>query len=292
MFGKSLGGDPPVNRILQYFTQRTEMTRSGGQIGLEIETDFLLPDGRPIDEAISARLLASAPPTGSSLKLELGRQKLELNVGPKKSFSELWKVTQSSLDWLYGQARRYGAAPYFGPEIDWPEDLLFIQEERDELWAGIDGRPALEELCRCSAVQFTVDVNPADAIDWINRLHVERIHQVDYAANHRRMSTYITESKAAYKPDRYGGPQGFESLQHYVWELTQHEVVMHRGVPCWSPVDGVSDLDIDLYLRSVWWHYRLRRYGSKLALEIRPFSRRNDADIPRQWELVRQALGL
>lgn len=281
-----------MNRILRYFTQGTENTRSGGQVGLEIETDFIMSDGRPINEATTRLLLASQPPPGYSIKLELGRQKIELNVSPKQSFQRLWKRTQEGLAWLYSRARCLGAEPYFGPEIDWLGNLLFIQEERDGLWVGIDGQPALEELCRCSSIQFTIDVNPIEAIDWINRLHSYRVQTLDYAANDRRMRNYIGQSKVDYRTDRYGGPERFVSLEHYVAELVQHPVVMHRGQPCWLHAGEVEALDIDLYLRSIWWHYRLRRYGPNLALEIRPFSRREDADIPRKWELVRQILGL
>ena len=49
---------------------------------------------------------------------------------------------------------------------------------------------------------------------------------------------------------------------------------------------------IDLFLRSVWWHYRLRRYGDTLALETRPFARRGDEALNHTGRRIQQALGL
>lgn len=48
----------------------------------------------------------------------------------------------------------------------------------------------------------------------------------------------------------------------------------------------------ELFLRSVWWHYRLRRYGNTLAVECRPFARREDAAIIGTAQLIRIALGI
>lgn len=281
-------------RLLNWFTHGTEGTKSAGKVGLEIETDFLDTNGLPISEEISTKILQRGRQelTGGILQLELGRQKLELSINPSPSFSELWDRAQGMLSWLYRTAEEHGAYPYFSPDLECSLPLLCVQEWRDALWAGLDGLDALEELCRCSAVQFTVDVNPGDATDWINALRTSRFHLCDYATNDKRWSRYIRRSKAGYHMDRYGGPDEFKNLPGYCANLAIYPVVMHGGQITCLPVDEVRNLDVNLFLRSVWWHYRLRRYGDSLALEVRPISRRRDEEIPEKWELIKRLLNL
>jgi hypothetical protein len=281
-------------RLREYFTDGTQGTKTGGMIGIEVETDFITRNGRPLDEDSCRQILASTDgrPLVCQQKLELGRQKLEVSVAPQPTFELALEATLESLDWLYRQAAQYGAWPRFSPEVEWPGDLLFVQEERDQIWVDLDGRRALEELCRCSSIQLTVDINPADAIAAINLLQGAKLHQYDYAANHQRWLNYINLSAAQYQAGRYGGPERFEDLDDYCDQLAQYRVVMHQGQPVSLPPETVADLNIDLFLRSVWWHYRLRRFGHSLALEIRPFSRRDDDMIAARWQLVKETLGL
>ena len=49
--------------FLEYFTAGTEATQTGGQIGIEVETDFVTEDGQPIDVATSARLMLKPKPS-------------------------------------------------------------------------------------------------------------------------------------------------------------------------------------------------------------------------------------
>ena len=113
--------------LLEHFTNGTETTVTGAHIGCEIETDFVdTTTGVPIDLQTSRAILAARadPPSHCELKLELGRQKIELAIAPAQTFSELLERTHLSLGWLYGVAQRYDARPIFEPEIDWPGDLL------------------------------------------------------------------------------------------------------------------------------------------------------------------------
>jgi hypothetical protein len=282
-----------MQRILDYFTNGTEATVSGSHIGMEIETDFLTREGKPISTRVSRAILETkvGKPAGSKLSLELGRQKLELAIEARSSFTELERTAHETLSWLYEVAKTHGAHPYHGPEVESDERLLWVQDARDALWMEMDGRAALEELCRCSSVQFTIDVHPDDACTWINALHVAKLQEVDYAANNRRWLNYMNGSLAGYDPLRYGGPTHFENLEEYVYKLTSQSVVMHKGQIVQQPVNETSDLDIDLFLRSVWWHYRLRRYKNTLTLEIRPFSRRGD-DFSSTYALIGDILDL
>ena len=282
--------------LTQYFTNSTAGTVTGGQIGCEIETDFVdAATGYPIEETASRAIIATTDgrPSDCQHKLELGRQKFELAIAPCHTFGHLLERAQESLAWLYQTAARYGALPRMAPEISWEGNLLDESSDpRDEVWLKLDGRRALEELCRCSSVQFTVDVNPRDAVAVLSALWAAKLHELDYAPNHQRWLRYIKYSAAGYAADRYAGPDGFDSLDDYTARLAEHHVVMHRGQPVKLAPAVVPDLDVDLFLRSVWWHYRLRRYGDTLAVEIRPFARRSDDCIERYWGHIASVLGL
>jgi hypothetical protein len=279
--------------LLEYFNSCNPNQPSALIVGLEVETDFVMADGSPITADITDALLH--PDRDLDVhwerKLELGRQKIELAVAPGLPRITVWHAGKA-LKELYADAAALGAHPLTHPAIESDEELLLVAEERDEIWVALDSRPALEELCRCSSVQYTVNVTPQNAIEVINCLWAAGVHRWDYTSNGYRWRNYIEQSPAGYRSDRYGGPEGFRDLEDYVAQLKQHLVVMHEGRPCGLPFDEVDDPDIELFLRSVWWHYRLRRYGDQLAVEIRPFARRNDDQIFSTWlkleELLRQ----
>ncbi len=281
--------------LLEYFTKGTEATITGANIGIEVETDFLTCRNTPIETETTKKLLLAegGRPKWCQQRLELGRQKIELAISPANDTSQALIMTREALEWLYGVAVKHGAQPLFVPEIDYKHsELLYVQEERDSVWVDLDGKQALEHLCRCSSVQFTIDVNPVDAIELINKLWIANLHELDYAENNRRWKLYIAESLAGYRTNRYAGPQGFVDIEHYTVELAKNNVVMHAGMPCNQPITQVKKPNIDLFLRSVWWHYRLRRYGNTLTLEIRPFARRNDDDIETKLNRVLEVLDI
>ena len=282
--------------LLEYFTKGTAGTVTGGQVGCEIETDFVdATTGAPISKRVSQAILSAHAglPLGCDQKLELGRQKIELALSPCDSFDHLLELTHSSLAWLYRTAAQYGALPSLSPELLWSGSLLDVSSDpRDQLWVGLDGQAALEELCRCSSVQFTIDVHPGDAIELVNALWAAGLQQLDYEPNNRRWEAYTALSLVGYRPDRYAGPEGFDSLSDYATRLAQHDVVMHEGQPVRLSPLSVPGLDTDLFLRSIWWHYRLRRYADTLAVEIRPLARRSDDCIARYWNVIAPLIGL
>ena len=297
-----------TNTLLEHFAKGTQKTVTGSKIGCEIETIFVFADtGMPVSLAVSqaVRGATEGRPTGCINKIELSRATHELAIGPCGSFEELLDLAHCSLAWQYQVADRYGAVPLFAPEIRWGGSLLDPSEDRDQLWLRLDGAVALEQLV-CASVQFTVDVHPHDAIPIINELWRRRLHEVDFAPNHRRWQNYIALSNAGYDPLRYGGPAGFQEgvddLADYVRQLSLHDVVMHGDQLVRLNAQCVPDLNIDLFLRSVWWHYRLRRPeigpesnrrpGSTLAVEIRPIARRDDDCLERYWRLIAPVFGL
>lgn len=280
------------DRILRWFCEGTQHTETASRIGVEIETDFVDQTGRPGTASAALSILATLEgrPPFCSHKLELGRQKIEVAVSPQRSPEVLLERAHDALEWLYGVAARHGVYPRFDPDFASDEELLLITNDRDERWAHLDGPLALEELCRCSSVQFTLDVNPNDAIARINSLWRSRLHEVDYETNVARWGKYLRASRAHHPPSRFAGPSGFSDLEEYSRILGEYPVLMQgEGASSAKPND-VDELDIDLFLRSVWWHHRLRRFGNTLALEVRPLSRRSDVELVEQWKRVEDAL--
>lgn len=280
--------------LYEYFTNGTRGSKTGKTIGMEIETDFVRDNGTSISSRVAATILQArnGRPRVCRHQLELGRQKIELAIAPQPNQQLLIEAAYDSLEWLYRLAAEYGAYPLLEPEIVTDQQLLWVQEERDELWVNLDGRDALEQLCRCSSFQFTMSVNPEEAIPILNQLWQAGVHEWDYDLNNARWLAYIALSRAGYLSDRYGGPVGFEDLYDYVYQLSRHDVVMHNGRIVRYSVEQLPDPNIDLFLRSIWWHYRLRRYGDTLALEMRPFARRSDDQIPVLLSRLSEVIGL
>lgn len=282
-------------KLLSYFTSGTDTTKTLAYIGTEIEGFFVTRERFPISAETTEKILSETweKPDWLTVTLELGRNNLELAIAPQPGFTPLWDKIRYGLAWLYKTASRYGAYPVFIPEFYWNESLLWIQptEKRDQLWAALDGTVALESLTRIASVQFTIDVNPRDAISVINALWKQNVHMRDFAVNNAGWQSYIRQSSAGYRIDRYGGPEGFTNLEDYVAQLSLHDVLMHQDRLVRMPPVLLPDYDIPLHLRSIWWNYRLKRYDNTLVLEIRPFSRRNDENIHKNWEWIVEAIG-
>ena len=94
---------------------------------------------------------------------------------------------------------------------------------------------------------------------------------------------YITESNARYLKDRYGGPLNFRDIEDYCLKLSKQDVVC--GVKL-IPFSEAKEIDIPLFIRSVWWYFRLKRYGSSLCIEVRPMPRKTDKSFGEQLEKV------
>ncbi|MBI2064768.1 MAG: hypothetical protein HYT62_01800 [Candidatus Yanofskybacteria bacterium] len=299
-----------MERLVRYFTEGIENRPIANTIGVEVETSFMMEheNGSPITVAQSqllierfrrvkdwritktkGNLIAEISDGANKLSYELGRQNLELSIAPDTNSAVAVSRAMKLADEL-GSVASYVSDPdarflweVSEPIIHTNEDLLMIPDERDATWLELDGRPALELLARTSAVQFTISVSLKDAIECLNRLG-EKIGSFlkDYPQeeNWRR---YIKESKADYHAMRYGGPLFFDSIEDYCKKLIKHNVVVG---PELVPYNQVRDLDIPLYLRSIWWYFRLRRYENTLCIEVRPLPRRDSRKFKEQFDFV------
>lgn len=289
-----------MQRLIGYFTDRIT-SRTLQTIGAEIETQFVDMDGKPVQTEVSQQMLTHLAENGWAVETrkgnlittlvdqngnrifyELGRHNMEISTVATTQVRVLG-VVENCLTQLYEAARVVGASPYFAPVLNSNEDLLVIPDERDAIWLELDGREALAPLARISSVQFTFSVAQQDAVRILN-MFGEKIEMflTDFPQD-ALWKQYIRESNAGYLPNRYGGPLLFESLNDYCQALARHDVVQGAQL---VPFAEVADLNIPLYLRSIWWHFRLKRYGNTLCIEVRPMARRTDDQLQHQLEKV------
>jgi len=317
-----------TDRLVRYFTEGIKNRPIADTVGMEVETSFVRMEEMPgsngngyflpkrprpitIDQSqeIFRRFIKEyfwwkitktkgeliteiSDDEGNKLLYELGRQNIEISSSPQ-SLSEV----ADYMDNLHGKLI-HGAVGWAKPDgmnlefnrepiLDTDEELLVIPDERDATWLELDGRPALEILARTSAVQFTISVPPWSAIECLNRLG-EKIGSFlkDYPQE-EYWRRYIKESKANYHPLRYGGPLFFDSIEDYCRKLIKHDVVVGSKL---VPYNQVKDLDIPLYLRSIWWYFRLRRYGNTLCIEVRPFGNWGIVEFQDQLDFVMSIL--
>lgn len=293
-----------MKKLIDYFSQGVT-SRTLQTIGAEIETQFIDKNGQAIKAQTSQQMLrwliknnwqissykgdvitSLIDKNGNRISYELGRHNLEIATiatAPQNILS----LMQSCLNQLYAAARYAAVMPYFKPILHDNRDLLIIPDQRDAIWLKLDGRHALAPLARTSSVQFTFSVSPLEAIKILNKLGEKiNLFLADFPQD-IIWKKYIVNSAAKYLPDRYGGPLLFSSLIDYCQSLIRHNVV--QG-PRLIPYKKINDLDIPLYLRSIWWYFRLKRYNNALCIEVRPMARHTDDQFKCQLEKICQII--
>lgn len=293
------------DRLSAWFRE-ADAAKLAGSLGLEIETSFVDERGQPITLAQSQCIFKAlcgrgwktravrnglltelASPYGDKLLYDLGRQNLEVSTAPGSRQFVLERA-EECLSALYASSCRIGAFPCFNPVLNTDEDLLVIPDERDAAWLALDGRQTLNKIARTTSVQVSVDVPMSEAIPAINRLwDSAKTFAADYPQD-ALWRQYIAESFAPYRLDRYAGPQQFDDLDDYCSRLAEQAVVQGSRL---VSQDMAGEYDIGLFIRSVWWWFRLRRQGQKLCIEIRPMPRRSDEVIAQQLDTALRLIG-
>ncbi len=289
-----------MKNLKSYFVDGVESSTMES-IGAEVETQFVDKAGEAITVDTSQKMLKYLSVkdwkvekqkgdliTGlvdseeNRICYELGRHNIEVST-LATSLDKVLGVTRTCLNQLYTAGEKFGAVPYFEPILKRNEDLLVIPDERDATWLELDGREALALLARISSVQFTFSVSSKDSIDILNKFgrSIDRF-LVDYPQD-SVWKSYISDSLADYKTDRYGGPLVFDSIDGYCLKLAGNSVVQGTRL---VPYSEVEELDIPLFLRSIWWYFRLKRYGKSLCVEVRPMARYKDEMFESQLERV------
>lgn len=295
-----------VDRLVRYFTEGVGTYTTGATVGIEVETQFIDDAGRPIPSSIADKIFRSSFSFWNDdswnatamndvtitemtrvhgddrMLYELGRHNIELSFSPRAREIAVDEAVVV-LERLMVVARGCGAYPFLGPVFESDENLLLIPDERDATWLALDGIKALNLLARTSSVQFTIDVRPENAILLLNELGKKIWTFLPEYPQDALWKRYIAESPAGYKSDRYGGPLFFRNIEDYCERLVEHNVVLNNKL---VPHEEVASLNIPLFIRSVWWHFRLKRYGERLCIEIRPLPRKSNESIRDQFSLV------
>jgi hypothetical protein len=291
-----------IGQLTRYFGDAESKSIHRDWIGMEVETFFLDDAVRPVSLECSQSILRELCRFGwhvadsksdmvtevrkgtARIQYELGYPNLELSTPPFES-ERVVERCRDYLEDLYRAAERSGAHPFFSPVFPYG-DFLAIPDERDATWLKLDGRDPLSPLARISAVQFTFNVDPGRAIECLNRLGAARDSFCARYPQDVIWREYIRASGAGYRSDRYGGPRAFASLEHYCEELAKHAVVAGPKLVPFAEADLASIEAISLFVRSIWWYFRLRRYGRSLCIEVRPIPRRRDELLQEQLETV------
>lgn len=294
-----------MQKLVEYFLKDTN-SETLKSIGMEVETQFVDFEGWPITTKTSQGVLnyltgkgwrteirknglitSLVDKQGNRISYELGRQNLEISAVAMRPAMVLSNMGEC-LDQLYDAACLFDSQPFFQPVLEGVEDLLVIPDERDAIWLKIDGRSNLAPLARTSSVQFTVSVSCCDAVKVLNNLGSKiDLFLQDYPQE-VIWKKYIEDSWADYRPDRYGGPLLFESVEDYCFNLAKNDVIVGTEL---VPFGEVNTLDIPLFLRSIWWYFRLKKYGSALCVEVRPMPRREDSTFEYYLENVLGIIG-
>ncbi len=206
--------------------------------------------------------------------------------------SAVLRTTHHLLAQLYRAGEEAEAFPYRAPIFEDSTDTLVDLTPRDRSWIALDGREAFERMGRIACFQLTVAVSIQKAIPIINRLHENTDLFLQRFPQDRLWRDYLQQSRAGYRQDRFGGPSRFDSLGHYCHELAQHQMIDVMGQRL-VPFAEVDDPDFPLFLRSVWWYFRLKKYtsekyGNQLCIEVRPNGRYQDHDIDHQFSEICQ----
>jgi len=295
-----------VERLVRYFTEGVGAYATGATVGIEVETQFIDNAGHPITSFIADKIFRSSfsfwnddPWNATAMNdmtitemtrvhgddkmlYELGRHNIELSFSPRARETAVDEALVV-LKRLMVVAKGCGAYPFLGPVFESDENLLLIPDERDATWLALDGVKALNLLARTSSVQFTIDVRPEDAILLLNELGKNVGTFLPEYPQDALWKRYIAESPAGYRPDRYGGPLFFRNIENYCERLVEHDVVLNNKL---IPHEEVISPNIPLFIRSVWWHFRLKRYGERLCIEIRPLPRGSNESIRDQFSMV------
>lgn len=226
---------------------------------------------------------------------ELGWNNFELTYNPYwlTDFPLMFSALPDMLECLYIAALYEDAEPV-KDSYDGFEDLdtLMMPDERDQAWKDLDG-PVLCVLGHIASVHYNIGLTSIDeGMRWISKINELRgRHGWPSAAATHIWGRYLAESRAGYQSDRFGSTPT-TNFDEYCRRLSEYKIVMNRidGVP-YRIVEPKSfaetpDIDIELFLRSVWWGARLRVRDHELVLEIRDVPRGDDESMQTNFDVL------
>ncbi len=301
----SMIGEPAaIRRLREHFATSATFNRRPRHVGLEIESLLVDRAGYPISLRVSKKIMdtlvtelgwhiAAMTPLGHIIavksrlgifKYDSGWNLFELNTRPAlvSEIAELWETVEGA-DCDLRKAADLCDAVVLQSHIDNSnENTLLLADERDRLFAQLDGK-ALIELAHIASVHVNVEcASTTEAFQWINGL--EDLYAKEgwpRQESKQAWRRFLIGSRAGYEPGRFGQPP--KDFEDYCHRLSGYRVFVDGyndrliAVDPPKPFEFIEDANIELFLRSVWWLSRLRVRNESLVLEIRPIPRQGDA---------------
>ena len=297
------------NRLLRHFTDGVT-SRTGERVGVEVETIFTERDGSPLSAQSASAFFERAAgmrgwsiestyrasgqelidsvrdPYGSIISKEIGWCNIEVASPPLRRADAVDSV-RASLDVLYSTL---GYPRHTDPILRSAVSLLPSEpSDREAEFLRLDGRDVTNMMAGTSSVQFTVDVDPKDAAACLSRLGGELPQFLQDYPQDALWRRYVRESRAGYRADRYGGPLLFGSLEEYCAKMAEHRAISGGRL---VEEKAAGEINLHQFIKSIWWYFRLKRYGDALCIEIRPQARRGDEIIQSQLNRALCAMGI
>jgi hypothetical protein len=257
----------------------------------------LTSDGWTIDVQRNGKI-TEVKKGGYGICYELGRNNFELVTPPCPSTCpDAFDNHNKALENLIRAGKDCGATALKTSYDECSDDTLIEPDMRDEIWRQLDG-PALFGLAHIACVHFNIDLaSIEEGMGWISALSAfyERTPGWPAEANRKIWEYYIEHSLAGYEPGRYGLPPS-STFGDYVETLSSHKVVMNGtngtlqiAQPA-RPFRDCEQINIDLFLRSVWWWFRLRVRNGRLVLEVRDVPR--SMPVEDSWQQIKKVIDL
>jgi hypothetical protein len=294
-----------MQTLRDYFKSARTCSMATRKIGLEVETLFCDRGSAPITkdqsqvmmnqlvacgwtiaeskQGMTTKLVKSLPGRGDFFVFyELGWNNVEV-VTPTYSICDRAGLLQDVRGDILPEVYEVSPCGPLGDYCDFSEneDTLMLPDQRDQIWLKLDG-DVLPVLGHIASVHINIDLcSIAEGFEFM-RLTNQMYRQMDWPPKVVAdiWSRYIGESLADYEVGRYGLPPG--NFEDYISRLSGYKVFMNTLGGQLSvlsdpkPFCDTSDVDLDMFLRSVWWWNRLRVRNGQLVLEIRGIPRGSD----------------
>ncbi len=307
-----------MQRLIDYFQNGRLADDQNRSFGVEVETLFVDAGNRPISLATSQAIWrslvedfgweATETRKGKLVELvkndfhliyELGRHNFEITTPAElvSDCGQLFRAYRMIETEIFLAASSCGARPLLKGWDGFRNNTLILPDRRDEIWVELDGLKPLSLLSHTACIHFNLDLcSVEEGWEFMAKLK-EKYQQLGWPkrSNGWAWREYLKTSRANYESGRYGWPPA-KSLGGYCRKLSTFRLVMNKRAGRLSvanpamPFTQTLDPDINLFLRSVWWIFRLRVRGGRLVLEIRDVPR--GIPLEEAWGIIKNTIGI
>ena len=305
-----------MERLYRYFFSADTTDADKRTFGIEVETLFVDEvTHHPIDYRRSQQLMSQLVSGGKwrprivdkgsytelsadgfALKYEVGSNLLEITT-PAVTVSHkdmLFSLLGKHLEQLYSAAASVNAVSCESHYDGSTETALVLNSKSSFLDFDLNG-DSFAHLAHIAAVHFNIDLESVyQGLQWMRQM-TSYFEMRDWPLPESRhcWQMFLAQSPAGYEVERYGKPP---DADEYLRTLAGLRVYKNRTLsePFLEnpprPFYECEQVDIDLFVASVWWWSRLRVRHERLVLEIRAVPRSSDGRLRSDFEDIRRFL--